>query len=101
MKAATVKLLSDFVALAVEEKKEFVQELIHHLPPWDSGPLSDGVAAAAGDPLAVRVSKEGGAVTGQRKARLVRDGCDLLLVASSDAPPMSPENVKRMLEDLP
>lgn len=58
MNAATVKLLSEFEALAVEEKKEFVQELIHYLPPWDSGPLSDEVAAAAGDQLAAMISQE-------------------------------------------
>jgi predicted metallopeptidase len=58
MNAATVKLLSEFEALAVEEKKEFVQELIYHLPPWDSGPLSDDVAAAAGDQLAAMIGEE-------------------------------------------
>jgi hypothetical protein len=58
MNAATVKLLSEFEALAVEEKREFVQELIHHLPPWDSGPLSDDVAAAAGDQLAAMIYEE-------------------------------------------
>jgi hypothetical protein len=56
--AAIVKLLSEFEALAVEEKQEFVQELIHHLPPWDSGPLSDDVAAAAGDQLAAMIDEE-------------------------------------------
>jgi predicted metallopeptidase len=39
MSAATIKLLSEFKALKVEEKQEFVREVIHHLPPWDSGPL--------------------------------------------------------------
>ena len=52
MSAATAKLLSQFEALRVEEKQEFVREIIQHLPPWDSGPLSDDVAAAAGDRLA-------------------------------------------------
>jgi hypothetical protein len=51
-------LLSDFEALAVEEKKEFVQELIHPLPPWESGPLSDDVAAAAGDQLVAIIGGE-------------------------------------------
>ncbi len=32
-----------------------------------------------------------------RKARLVRQGDDALLEALPDAPPMMPENVKRML----
>jgi uncharacterized membrane protein len=36
-----------------------------------------------------------------RKARLVRQGGDALLEAPSDAPPMTAENVKRMLEDWP
>jgi uncharacterized membrane protein len=36
-----------------------------------------------------------------RKARLVRHGGDTLLAAPSDAPPMTAENVKRMLEDWP
>jgi hypothetical protein len=36
-----------------------------------------------------------------RKARLVRQGDDALLEAPPDAPPMTPENVKRMLEDWP
>jgi hypothetical protein len=56
--AATEKLLSEFEALAIEEKQEFVQELVHHLPPWDSGPLSDDVAAAAGDGLAALLDGE-------------------------------------------
>jgi hypothetical protein len=36
-----------------------------------------------------------------RQARLVRQGGDTLLEAPSDAPPMTAENVKRMLEDWP
>ena len=52
MSAATIKLLSEFKALKVEEKQEFVREVINHLPTWDSGPLSDDVAATAGDELA-------------------------------------------------
>ena len=39
--------------------------------------------------------------TGPRKAQLVREGGDALLEAPPDAPPMTPENVKRMLEDWP
>ena len=35
------------------------------------------------------------------KARLVRRGGDALLAASFDAPPMTVENVKRMLEEWP
>jgi hypothetical protein len=36
-----------------------------------------------------------------RKAQLVRKGGDMLLAAPSGAPPMTAENVKRMLEDWP
>jgi hypothetical protein len=58
MSTATAKLLSEFEALPVEEKQEFVREVINHLPPWDSGPLTDDVAAAAGDGLAERLHEE-------------------------------------------
>jgi hypothetical protein len=58
MSAATAKLLSEFEALRVEEKQEFVREIIQHLPPWDSGPLSDDVPAAAGDQLAAMHNEE-------------------------------------------
>lgn len=36
-----------------------------------------------------------------RKAHLVRRGNDSLLVAAPDAPPMTVENVRRILEDWP
>ena len=36
-----------------------------------------------------------------RKARLVREGDDVFLEAPPGAPPMTTENVKRMLEDWP
>ena len=36
-----------------------------------------------------------------QKARLVREGSDTLLEAPPGAPPMTPENVKRILEDWP
>jgi hypothetical protein len=52
MSAATAKLLSEFEALRLEDKQAFEREIIHRLPPWDSGPLSDDVAAYAGDELA-------------------------------------------------
>jgi len=58
MSTATAKLVSDFEALRIEEKQEFVREIIHRLPPWDSGPLSDDVAAAAGDALAAMHDEE-------------------------------------------
>ncbi|MEI8123303.1 MAG: hypothetical protein WCI20_14835 [bacterium] len=36
-----------------------------------------------------------------QKARLVQEGDDLVLEAPPDAPPMTCENVKRLLEDWP
>lgn len=41
------------------------------------------------------------AVPQPQKARLVRQGGDALLEAPPGAPPMTPENVKRLLEDWP
>jgi|GEM_PF-4684879 len=58
MSTTTARLLSEFQALGVEEKQEFVRELVHFLPPWDSGPLSDEVAAAAGDAMATGLEEE-------------------------------------------
>ena len=58
MSSATAKLLSEFEALPIEEKQEFVREVINHLPPWNSGPLSDDAAAAAGDALAAMLDEE-------------------------------------------
>jgi len=58
MSSAAAKLLSQFDALKSEEKDEFIREVMLHLPPWDSGPLSDEVAAAAGDELAAMLDKE-------------------------------------------
>ena len=57
MSSATATLLSEVQALRVEEKQEFVREIIHHLPPWDCGPLSDDVAAAVGDQLAAMLGE--------------------------------------------
>ena len=37
----------------------------------------------------------------RRQAHLVRQGDEFFLEASPDAPPMTAENVKRMLEDWP
>ena len=58
MSSATAKLLSEFEALRIEDKQEFVREVIHHLVAWDSGPLSDDVAAAAGDGMAAMLDQE-------------------------------------------
>jgi hypothetical protein len=58
MSTATAKLLSEFEALRVEQQQEFVREVMNHLPPWDSGPLSDDAAAAAGDALAAVLHEE-------------------------------------------
>ena len=38
------------------------------------------------------------ACTAPQKARLVRQGDDSLLEAAQDAPPMTPENIRRMLD---
>jgi len=43
----------------------------------------------------------GSSVSPSHKARLVRQGNDVLLEAPPGAPPMTVENVKRMLEDWP
>jgi hypothetical protein len=51
-------LLAEFEALGIEEKQEFVREMVHHLPPWDSGLLPDAVAAGAGDQLAAMIEEE-------------------------------------------
>ncbi len=58
MSTATAKLLSEFEALPAEEKQEFVREVIDHLPPWDSGPLTDETVAAAADALAAMLDEE-------------------------------------------
>ena len=51
MSTASAKLLSGFEALPLEENREFVREVINHLPAEDSGHLAHEVAAAAGDAL--------------------------------------------------
>jgi len=61
-------------ALPLEQKEELVRFLTARLRPPDPQP---------------------------RKARLVRDGDDVFLEAPPGAPPMTTENVKRMLEDWP
>lgn len=48
--------------------------------------------------LAARIRGSNGQT---RKARLVRQGNDALLEGPPEALPMTPENVKRMLEDWP
>ena len=58
MSIAAARLLSEFETLPVEEKQEFVREVIQHLPQWDSGPLSDEVVAAAGDQMAAMLDEE-------------------------------------------
>jgi len=58
MSTATAKLLSEFEALPVEQQQEFVKEVINHLPPWDSAPLSDDAVATAGDALATMLHQE-------------------------------------------
>ena len=61
-------------ALPPEQKEELVRFLTARLRPSDLQPL---------------------------KARLVREGDDVFLEAPPGAPPMTTENVKRMLEDWP
>ena len=58
MSTATAKLLSEFAALPVAEKQEFVQEALRELPAWDSGPLDDEIVAAAGDQLAALLEED-------------------------------------------
>jgi len=62
MTATATKLLQEFETLRPDEKQEFVRELIQHLPPWDSGSLSNDVAAAAGDQLAASIQQDEDAV---------------------------------------
>jgi hypothetical protein len=77
MSTVTAKLLSEFESLPAEEKQEFVREVIQHLPPWDSGPLNDDVAAAAGDALAATLG-EGTCFLG-----VVKSGCSISAVAQA------------------
>lgn len=58
MSTATRTLLSQFDALQAQEKQEFFRELIQRLPQWDSGELSDDVAALAGDEMAMMLGEE-------------------------------------------
>jgi hypothetical protein len=60
--------------LPPEQKEELVRFLTAHLRPSETQP---------------------------RKARLVREGDDVLLEAPPGAPSMTTERVKRMLEDWP
>jgi len=53
-----VKLLAEFEALPVEEKRLFMKEVFRRLPPFDSGPLDDEDVARAGDELAALLDKE-------------------------------------------
>jgi hypothetical protein len=58
MSTVTAKLISEFEALLPEEKQEFTREFFLRLPPLDSGPLHDEVAAAAGDEIAAMLDQE-------------------------------------------
>ena len=58
MSTATAQLLSQFEALAGDEKQEFIRALIRRLPAWDLGRLDDGLVAAAGDELAQMLDQE-------------------------------------------
>ena len=61
-------------ALPPEQKEELVRFLTARLRPMEPEP---------------------------RKARLVREGDDVLLEAPPGTPPMTPENVRRILQDWP
>jgi hypothetical protein len=58
MSTAAARLLTEFEALASNEKQEFIRAVIRRLPAWDSGPLDDGLVAAAGDDLAEMLDQE-------------------------------------------
>lgn len=58
MSAETAQLLAAFETLPAQEKQAFVKELFRRLPPYDSGPLEDEVAARAGDELAAMLERE-------------------------------------------
>jgi hypothetical protein len=67
-----------------------IQAAVEALPPEQKEELLRFLAARLGS-----------SQRAPRKARLIRRGDDVLLEASPDAPPMTPENVRRMLEDWP
>jgi hypothetical protein len=54
----TARLIAAYEALPQEKKQEFVKELFHRLPPFDSGPLDDKEVASAGDQLAAMLERE-------------------------------------------
>ena len=58
MSTAAAKLLSEFERLATQEKQEVIRELVLRFPAWDSGPLDDAVAAAAGNQIAAILDEE-------------------------------------------
>jgi len=58
MSVEAADLLAAFETLPTSEKQVFVKELLRRLPPYDSGPLDDGVAAQAGDELAALLGEE-------------------------------------------
>ena len=68
-----------------------IEAAVEALPPEQKEELLRFLAARLGGP----------SNTPPRKARLVRQGDDALLEAPPGAPPMTPENVKRMLENWP
>lgn len=58
MSSATAKLITEFEALATEEKQVFVKEIFLRLPPFDSGVLNDDEVARAGDDLSAMLAEE-------------------------------------------
>ncbi len=58
MSTTTTTLLAAFETLPDQEKQWFVNEVCRRMPPCDSGPLDDAVAAQAGDEQAMRLAQE-------------------------------------------
>lgn len=58
MSTQTSKLLDDFEALPVEEKRVFTAEFFKRAILFDSGPLEDEETAAAADAIFVMLDQE-------------------------------------------
>ncbi len=58
MSSIATQLLSQIEALDAPDRQEFAAEFLRRLPVWDSGDLSDEVAAAASDDLAAMLEEE-------------------------------------------
>ena len=58
MSTAATALLTACEVLPENEKQPLVNEFFRCVPPYDSGPLDDRVAARAGDDLAAMLREE-------------------------------------------